>query len=142
MLKRRGKSMNYELIAADAEDPVQCQRIADFADFEEDEDEPALLAQCSVTATRSKVSVQSKDLDDGDYYAVVSSGTANVESDVQEAEDGEVEFAFDSDSAAVGLGAEALEATFIKENTVTVKLYDDASDATALLTTTATCSAG
>lgn len=141
VLKRRGKSMNYELQAADAEDPVQCQRIADFADFEEDEGEPSLLAQCSTTTTRSQVDVQSKDLDDGDYYVVVSSGTANVESEAQEAEDGEVEFDFDSDSTAVAAGAEAIEATFIKESKVTVKLYDDADDDAALLTTTATCTA-
>ena len=142
VLKRRGKSMNYELQAADAEDPVQCQRIADFADFEEDDEEPALLARCSTTPTRSKIDVESKELDDGDYYAVVTSGTNSIESEVQESDDGEVEFDFDSDSSEVAAGAEAIEASFIKDGKVTVELFDDADDADALLTTTATCTAG
>ncbi|MES2603391.1 MAG: hypothetical protein V4603_00540 [Pseudomonadota bacterium] len=140
VLKRRGKSFNYELTAADAEDPVQCQRIADFADFEEDEeDEPELLAQCAATATRSKVAVQSKELEAGDYYAIVTSGDNTIESEVKTTDEGELEFDFDSDSAAVIAGAEAIEDDFITDDEVTVELFSEADDDEALLTATATC---
>lgn len=139
VLKRRGKSFNYELTAADAEDPVLCQRIADFADFEEDEEnEPELLAQCEVTATRSKVAVQSKELEAGDYYAIISSGDNTIESEVQTADDGELEFAFDSDSDSAA-SAEVIEADFITDEEVTVELFAEGDDEEALLTATATC---
>lgn len=36
-LKRRGKSFNYELIAAQAEDTAMCQAIADFAMLEDED---------------------------------------------------------------------------------------------------------
>ncbi|MEY4642022.1 MAG: hypothetical protein RLZZ227_2016 [Pseudomonadota bacterium] len=138
VLKRRGNSMNYELIAADAEDPVQCQRIADFSEFEEDTDEPALLAQCAVTATRSIVAVQSKELEDGSYYAVATSGDQGVESDVADASDGMVSFDFDSEATAIADGAEAVDADFIVDNEVSVELFAEDDDE-PMLTVTATC---
>lgn len=36
-LLRRGKSFNYELVAAQAEDTAMCQAIADFAEMEDDD---------------------------------------------------------------------------------------------------------
>ena len=139
VLKRRGKSWNYELTAAEPEDPVLCQRIADFADFEED-DEPALLAQCEVEADRSRIKVNGKNLDDDDYHVVASSGEASIESLEQAAVDGEVEFSFDSDSDEVAEGAEAIEADFIVAGAVEVDLFA-AGGAAPLLSVTASCSA-
>jgi hypothetical protein len=84
VLVRRGKSYNYELSAAEPEDSALCQRIADFAEYEDDDyaedgnddedtpDAPDILAQCEVTDTRSKISVKGKDLEAGNYYAVIT----------------------------------------------------------------------
>jgi len=36
-LLRRGKSFNYELVAAQSEDTAMCQAIADFAEMEDDD---------------------------------------------------------------------------------------------------------
>lgn len=142
VLKRRGKSWNYELTAAEPEDPVLCRRIADFANFEED-DEPALLAQCEVYAGRSRIEVHGKNLEDGEYFVVASSGDASIESLEQASVDGEVEFKFDSDSDEVAEGAEAIENDFIVEETVAVDLYATraAADAEPLLSVTANCAA-
>jgi hypothetical protein len=60
VLARRGNSYNYELSAAEPEDAALCQRIADFAEYEDDDyaedeegdaDNPDILVQCEVTDT-------------------------------------------------------------------------------------------
>lgn len=142
VLKRRGKSWNYELTAAEPEDAVLCQRIADFANFEED-DEPALLAQCEASTGRSRIEVSGKNLEDDDYFVVVSSGETSLESLEQTSVDGEVGFDFDSDSDEVAEGAEAIEADFIVDGTVDVDLFavGAAADAEPLLSVTASCTA-
>lgn len=109
-------------------------------DDEEDEEEddndsdPAnLFASCEVRfdgeeQSRSKIKVKAKDLDAGDYYAVVSSGDNSIQSESISVDDDEVEFEFDSDPDDVAEGAEAVEAGFIQNSKVTAELFAAAGD--------------
>jgi hypothetical protein len=162
-LMKRGASFNYELVAATAEDTAQCERIAEFADYEdddyldeeeiedeaegeeEDEDEddlasPALLAQCEVSTERSSISVEAKNLAAGSYVVTVGSGANTLDSEQQTLAAGndEVEFDFDSDADEVLEGAEALEAGFVVDDEVTAKLFLDGSTE-ALLSAVVSC---
>jgi hypothetical protein len=152
VLVRRGSSYNYELSAAEPEDSALCQRIADFSEYEDDDysgddddsgdddstDSPDILVQCEVTQTRSKISVKGKDLEPGDYQAVITSGSNTLQSMTRTITDDEVEFDFDSDSGDVLEGAEAIGADFIVDAEVKAEIFrDGASD--ALLDKTASC---
>lgn len=147
VLERRGSSFNYELIAAEAEDTALCQAIADLAEFEDDDfdedgegetDEPALLAQCEVRTARSSISVEGKNLEDGEYFVVLASGENSVESMLKTAIDDEVEFDFDSNETAILDGAEEVAADFIVEGAVSAELFAEGGTE-ALLSATATC---
>ena len=123
VLTRRGASFNYELSTVEPEDLDLCEAIANFAEFEEDDfndpnnDEGAdaadILVACKVRADRSKISVKGKNLEAGEYYAVVTSGENSAESLPQQPFDDEVEFDFDSNQEDIAEGAVAIAADFI-----------------------------
>lgn len=154
---RRGKSFNYELKFAEPEDAAVCDAIANYAlfidedaDDEDDSDDDGsdgdatdLFASCEVRhvegeQTRSKISVKAKDLEAGDYYAIVMSGDNTITSETVTIEDDEVELEFDSDADDVEEGAEAIEAGFIVDKEVTAELYAAADDS-LLFTETVSC---
>ena len=118
VLSRRGKSFNYALIAAEPEDVELCEKIANFAefeddDFDDDDDTADILVECEVSSDRSEISVEGKNLGAGEYYAVVTSGGNSAESDPQETVDDEVEFDFDSNEDEIAEGAVPVAADFI-----------------------------
>ena len=147
ILERRGNSFNYELSVAQPEDEAFCQRLADFADFEDDDlvdddngddpDAPRLLLQCELREDRSIVSVKGKNLEQGNYSVNISSGTVIVETDAAATDDDEVEFDFDSDPGDVADGDIEISALFIVDDTVEAELLNAAGD--PILTATATC---
>lgn len=147
ILVRRGNSFNYELSVAEPEDAAFCQRLADFANFEDDDldedgsgddtDAPKILAQCEARAERSIVSVQGKNLEEGDYTVALSSGDNTIETDPLATLDDEVEFEFDSDADEVLDGDIEIDAAFIVDNEVEAELINAAGE--TVLTTTATC---
>lgn len=153
VLVRRGNSYNYELSAAEPEDSALCERIADFAeyeddDYEDDEDSddgsddsgstPDILAQCETRSDRSKISVKGKNLEAGDYYAVITSGENTLQSMTRTIADDELEFDFDSDPDDVAEGAEAIASDFITGAQVMAAIHRD-GESEALLEKTAGC---
>ena len=152
ILSRRGSSFNYELSIAELEDEVLCEAIANFAEFEDDDyDDPNddenddaadILVECEVRADRSKISVEGKNLETGEYYAVVTSGENSAESDPQESVDDEVEFEFDSDAEDIGEGAVPIAADFITgdEPEVMGAIFLVGDDDEPLLSETVSCS--
>lgn len=145
VLKRRGSSQNYELSSAEVEDPVFCQKVADYANYLDDNlDSPeasAILVQCATTSTRAMASVNGAKLPAGSYSAEITSGANKATSPVRAAVSGEVAYDFDSNAAAVSAGAVSIAPNFVTGGTVTAKIINDATLAT-VLTKTATCSAG
>lgn len=147
VLVRRGKSFNYELSLAEPEDATFCQRLADFANFEDDdleddgsedgESAPRLLAQCEVSEDRSRVSVSARNLDAGEYAASITSGGSTVESASATADEDEVEFDFDSNPDDVLAGATEIAADFIQDDEVTAELMT--VDGEVLLSATVSC---
>ncbi|MGB5465020.1 MAG: hypothetical protein WBM84_02945 [Sedimenticolaceae bacterium] len=121
VLSRRGNSFIYELSTAKPEDVIVCKKIANFAEFEDDDfenpDDDAdvvdILVECEVRPDRSKISVKGKNLGAGEYYAVVTSGNNSTESDQHEPVDDEVEFDFDSNVGDIAEGAVPISADFI-----------------------------
>lgn len=130
VLSRRGNSFNYELSTAQPEDTDLCELIAEYAeykddDFDEDDGEPEdpdIFAQCTVWPERSRIHIEAKDLDEGNYLARVSSGENIIDSVSQPAVEGVVDFRFDSDSVAVANGAEAIQSAFITDAQVTAEI--------------------
>lgn len=149
VLDRRGNSFNYELTWAEPEDPALCELVSSVAIFEDDDlvpdgddgeaDAPRLLVRCELRPDRSRISVDAKNLEAGDYVATVTSGGVTVESAGMTAADDEVEFDFDSDPDDVMEGATEIGAGFIQDNTVTAELLADAASSDALLTATVSC---
>ena len=147
VLSRRGSSYNYELTAAEAEDTEQCQRIADFAEYEDDdysedgEDDsagPDILLQCEVFADRSRISVNGKHLEAGDYIVSVSSGENSADSLPVSTSEDEVEVDFDSNPNDISAGAVSIAPDFITGAEVSATITPD-GDTEALLMTTAGC---
>lgn len=87
-----------------------------------------LRLRCEVRGTsRSKVSVDGKDLAAGAYTARVVSGGNSASSGTQNTIGDEVEFDFDSDRGDIAEGATAISATFIdtsSEPHVTAEIVD------------------
>ena len=164
VLKRRGKSFNYELTFAEPEDADMRAELANYAVFidEDDDDDEVedseddddsdgsdddagatdLFASCEVRhvegeQTRYKAKVKAKNLEAGDYYAVLISGDNTITSETRTISDDEVEFEFDSDADDVAEGAEALEPGFIVDKEVTAELYTAADE--LLLSETVGC---
>ncbi len=129
ILERRGNSFNYELIFAESEDPAHCQRVDDFAAFDDDAvSEPGvakILVRCEKRTNRSKISVDGKDLASGDYSATVTSGSDSAVSSIKSAVGDEVEFDFDSSANDVAQGATEISAEFIQNGTVDAEIVDD-----------------
>jgi len=147
---RRGKSFNYELKFGEVEDTAMCEDIANYALFVDDdaddgEDDPEdnILASCEVThvaeeQTAASISLKAKELEAGDYYAVVSSGEDNtLTSETKTIEEDEVEFEFSSNTDDVSDGAEAIEASFIVDKSVTAELFDGTD--TLVMSETVSC---
>ncbi|MES2625501.1 MAG: hypothetical protein V4628_09490 [Pseudomonadota bacterium] len=136
VLDRRGNSMNFELTYAAPEDPDYCQRLVDYANYEDDDYEPnpgengfGILVRCELEADRSKVSVNAKDLPPGTYYATVTSGLNEELSLPLLTADDEVEFDFDSDEDEVDDGATEIDDDFIQDDLeVTAEIVNDAND--------------
>ncbi|MGB5252361.1 MAG: hypothetical protein WBN68_06540 [Sedimenticolaceae bacterium] len=151
VLSRRGKSFNYALSAAEREDVGLCEKIANFAEFEDDDfDDPNdddnadvadILVECEVSSDRSEISVEGKNLGGGGYYAVLTSGDRSAESDQQESIGDEVEFEFDSNAEEIEEGAVEIDADFItgEEREVTGEIFL-VGDAEPLLSETVRCS--
>jgi hypothetical protein len=133
ILVRRGNSFNYEMTTAEPEDAALCEKIANLAEFEDDDLSPsnsgsvnttsAMLLQCEVRSNRSKISVKGKNLASGQYYATVSSGTKNAQSANAAAVGDEAEFDFDSDAGDIAEGATAISTDFIQGAKVSAKLF-------------------
>lgn len=144
---RRGKSLNYEIKFAEPEDAAMCEELANYAvfiddDADDDDAEDSIFASCAVThemevQTEAGIKLKAKDLEAGDYYAVVTSGENTLTSETKTVEGDEVEFEFSSDDSDVGEGAEAIEAGFIVDKSVTAELF--AADDTLVLSETVSC---
>ncbi len=138
ILERRGNSFNYELIFAESEDQAHCQRVADFAAFDDDANsEPGaakILVSCEKRSDRSKISVDGKDLTSGDYSATVTSGTESVASLIKSTVGDEVEFDFDSSADDIAQGATEINANFIQNGTVDAEIVDASSNVVVSVT--------
>jgi len=131
ILDRRGNSFNYELTFAESEDQAHCQRVADFAAFDDDDFDGAgsgvnILVRCEQRTNRSKISVDGKNLAIGDYSSTVTSGGGSASSPLRSSIGDEVEFDFDSSPDDIAAGATAISADFIQGGVDAVIL--DASD--------------
>lgn len=126
VLDRRGKSYNYELITALPEDTALCERLAAIAAFEDEDYSdgvPApgangfgILVRCDLTAGRSKVSVDAKNLAAGTYVASIRSGLNTRVSSPRIISGDEIEFDFDSNANSVADGAFQINADFIQND--------------------------
>lgn len=97
-----------------------------------------LRVTCEKRASRSKASVDGSDLANGQYRAVLRSGTRIARSGWQAATDDEVEFDFDSRPADIAEGATAIAPDFIVDGRVRGHLVD-ASGARVTPVVTAIC---
>jgi len=142
ILERRGNSFNYELISAESEDQAHCQRVADFAAFDDDAAiEPGaakILVSCEKRTNRSRISVDGKDLVPGNYSATVTSGAGSALSLVKSTVGDEVAFDFDSSADDVVQGATEIGADFIQDGTVGARIIDD-NDNTIVSVTDVLC---
>ena len=94
-LARRGKSFNYELIAAEPDEEAVCITIENFAEFIDGESD--ILVTCSYDDNQTNIAVKGEDLEFGQsYYAKVLAGE-NEETSLDEPADeaGLVEFEFE-----------------------------------------------
>ena len=143
ILERRGNSFNYELISAESEDQAHCQRVADFAAFDDNAGtQPGtakILVSCEQRIDRSKISVDGKDLASGDYSATVTSGDGSVSSSIKTTIGDEVEFDFDSSTDDIAQGATAISADFIQNGVVGAEIAN-ANASTVVSVTDVLCS--
>jgi hypothetical protein len=136
VLDRRGNSMNFELSYAAPEDPAYCQRLIDYANFEDDDLTPipgqngfGILVSCELSTGRSSISVKAKDLAPGTYFATITSGTNEEMTLPLAITDDDVEYDFDSDDDEVDDGATEIDADFIDDDLeVTAKITNDFND--------------
>jgi len=144
ILERRGNSFNYELISAESEDQAHCQRVADFAAFDDDavieSGAAKILVSCEQRTNRSRISVDGKDLVPGNYSATVASGTNSALSLVQSTIGDEVEFDFDSSANDVAQGATEISADFIQNGIMVIASIVDDNDNTIVSVTDVLCS--
>jgi len=119
----------------------------DDSDSDDDSDDATdvanLFASCEVRheseeQTRSRIKVKARDLVDGEYYAIVSSGDNVAQSEPVGLDDDEVEIEFDSDADDVLEGATEIDASFIVGESVTADIVDAGTDKT-ILTETVSC---
>jgi hypothetical protein len=132
ILERRGNSFNYELIFAESEDQAHCQRVADFAAFDDDAASELgvakILVSCEKRSDRSKISVDGKELASGDYSATVTSGTESAVSLIKSTVGDEIEFDFDSSANDVAQGATEISADFIQNGIVDAEIADNSGN--------------
>jgi hypothetical protein len=83
---------------------------------------------CEVSATRSKISVDGKNLAPGQYSTVAISGSNMATHPAQAAVSGEVETDYDSNPRDIAAGAIAIPANFITGAQVTGKVLDAAGN--------------
>lgn len=84
----------------------------------------SIRVECEKRANRSKISVDGNNLIQGNYKAVVKSGSNTKTTALKASTGDEIEFDFDSDPADVEAGATLIKRTFIQGN-VTGKLLND-----------------
>ncbi|HLP81351.1 MAG TPA: hypothetical protein VK141_05050 [Nitrosomonas sp.] len=84
----------------------------------------SIRVECEKRANRSKISVDGNNLIQGNYKAVVKSGSNTKTTALKASTGDEIEFDFDSDPADVEAGATHIKRTFIQGN-VTGKLLND-----------------
>jgi len=134
ILERRGNSFNYELIFAESEDQAHCQRVAEFAAFDDDansDDDTSgdgaakILVSCEKRTNRSRVSVDGKNLASGDYSSIIMSGAGSAISLIKTTVGDEVEFDFDSSADDVAKGAKEISSDFIQNGTVNAEIFDN-----------------
>ena len=77
--------------------------------------------ECEISPDRSEISVGGKNLEPGEYYAVVTSDDNYAVSDSQESGDDEVEYDFDSNEEDISEGAVEISADFITGDEPQVK---------------------
>ena len=140
ILERRGNSFNYELTFAQSEDHAHCQRVADFAVFDDDDfdddNSPGdggtntgnILVSCEKRSNRSKISVDGKNLAVGDYSSTVTSGAESVSSPVKSSVGDEIEFDYDSAADDIAEGATAISADFIQNGTISAVIVDSSDN--------------
>lgn len=134
ILERRGDSFNYELIFAESEDQAHCLRVADFAAFDDDtvfvdNDSSELgaakiLVSCEKRDDRSRISVDGKNLNSGNYFSTIMSGAKSAIGPIKTTVGDEVEFDFDSSADDVAKGAKEISADFIQNGTVSAEIFD------------------
>ena len=153
ILTRRGKSFNYELTFSASESQEHCQRVADFAAFDDDDfddssddenstsgtDGLKILASCEKRTSRSKISVNGKNLVSGNYSANVTSGGVTVASEVKASNGDEIEFDFDSSTGDIAKGATAIGADFIAEGILDAQIIDGGSGETVIRVENVVC---
>lgn len=79
---------------------------------------------CEKRNARSKVSVDGNNLPAGPYFAVVSSGANQAQSQVAAAVGDEIEFDFDSNPNDIAQGAMPIAVNFVVDGRVTAQLRD------------------
>lgn len=138
ILERRDNSFNYELVFAVPEDQAHCQRVGDFASFDDDditgEGTAKILVSCEKRTNRSKISVDGKNLPSGDYSSRVISGNVSVVSSIKTTFSDEVEFDFDSSTNDIAEGATEISADFIQNGSVNAEIFDDNGNTIASIT--------
>lgn len=80
--------------------------------------------KCETRSSRSKASVDGKNLSSGNYSAVLTSGANTAQSPYAPTVGDEVEFDFDSNRRDIRQGATAISSNFIVGNSVTGSLLD------------------
>lgn len=141
ILDRRGNSFNYELTFAESENQAHCQRVAEFAKFDDDDFDDdnsnngtKILVSCEKRPNRSEISVEGKNLATGNYSSRVTSGGESISSSIQSTEDDdddEVEFDYDSAPDDIEDGDTVISADFIQNGTVSAEILDSNSNVVA-----------
>ncbi|HNP52267.1 MAG TPA: hypothetical protein PKJ85_10800 [Nitrosomonas nitrosa] len=140
ILERRGNSFNYDLTFAEPEDHTHCQRVANFAVFDDDDfddnaspgnggtDTSNILVSCEKRSNRSKISVDGKNLVVGNYSSTVTSGDESVSSPVKSSVGDEIEFDYDSAADDIAEGATVISADFIQNGTISAVIVDNSDN--------------
>lgn len=84
---------------------------------------PSMFVSCEVDSVRSQVSIEAKDLPEGEYYPLLTSGDNQLQGQIQAVTTGDVNFDFDSDLDQVNAGAESIESDFITDNAISVEIF-------------------
>lgn len=140
---RRGNSSNYELVSAELGDQPQCQRVDEFAIFDNDtssEDDAArILVSCETYTNppRSKVSVKGRKLTSDTYSSTITSGSDTTPILTKDTNGHTIKFDFDSSVEEINEGAIQIDPNFIVEGKVSAEIF--AGDVLVLSVTDILC---